>query len=721
MSKSREASIGKMHIVDAIDHLSNMAELDSATSKEELIAQGLKAQLRSLKELTPSARERVLALIKTTFRTIHHYLKHIYHKDEVELKDIEMQQGIQAMMKLAVEAAEKLKSCTSLFRYTYKEGKFTEIKEYQQLATFYFDSVLKRFQEVVAVEEVWESQWEGEDLYLNIERVGLKDLDTVKRDQQYELFSIRQEDGSSFFNRNLLRHIKLITDFDQLVSDLEGEDPLLMVHLLGSKQAQVVADSIKTEIKDLFDTFCVGAKKHRKLPLVAKIKKLVIPLILAANKKNVLTEAEGKSCGLYLSDYHRFLRALLMSEDYQRLIEHSFAEVDTFGQEMIELVDKLCFAFFTPLVDRAEWVNYLCQLISRGLREVPQKKQKALAPKSFLQDVFNAYESIDQLLKNYPNGPLFKAMDLFRERAEIAGFDPLLQGNPAYQLYTLTGKSLTAICLSLPCPTQHQKIHDAIVVEEFKGYLRFLSRREKPQIHLLINLQDPTSWQEHSRCQVLHQLVDEPEKQPGLAVITLPKRGDFYYQTDAYAELDEAAAFLQTITDQIEGEKSCGFGFSGQIKKKDVLAFCRKGLPIIHEVFFDGEEKLSRQKRLDFIEIFYLLLAFKAIDLTRPAYFSFSCKDAVDVGAMSSAGFFALTLLLKGEKKWSVANQNTFFYLVFCPALMVRERLIDSRRFYRAMSALSVLAQAIEKKKEAVVESLTPLYRASFLATLDIE
>ena len=717
VAKKQPATAEKMHIIDAIDHLSNMAELDARLDKEELFLGGLKTQLRTLKELTPSGRERVLNTIKSAFHTVHRYLKHIYHKEDEELKDLELQQGIQAMMKLAIEAGEKLSAFTGFFQFTYKEGKLTEIRECEELKKFYFDYVLERFQEVVATEELWESQWEGEDLYLNIEKIGLKDLETVKRDQQYELFSIKQEDGSSFFNRNLLRHIKLITDFDQLVHDLEGEDPLLMVHLLSSKLSYQIAKEIKDDVKDALATFSNESKKHRKDRMTLEIKRLMLPLALAASEKNILTEAAGKTCTLYLDDWHRFLRALLVSEEYEKLSAHKLAEMDAFGRAVSKLVHRFCFALCTPRVDPSEWIKYVCYLAGENLTA---KKVSTASPKQVVRQLLSAYQAMETLLRKYPNGPLFKAMDLFRERAEITGFDPLLQGNFPLQLYDLETKSFSITCLRLPCPTQHQKIHDAVLVREFTGYLRTLAEQKKPGVHLLLNLQDFTSWQEHSRCEALHEFAEKEGKKGGLVVLTLPKKGDFYYQAEDYAHIDETAAFLTAIEEQIGGGKSSGFLYSLPSLRKEIAAFSKKALPLVCALFFRRKKTLTRKERLDFIEIFYVLLALKGIDVIRPQYVSFTCKDSVDIGAVFSGLFFTFVQWLSGLQKWEQKEQQMLLYLLFSPALMVRERLLDHRRFQRGLSALEVLAQGFEKDQAKIKSALSPLYKASLFQALSI-
>src|SRR5206468_177198 len=52
------------------------------------------------------------------------------------------------------------------------------------------------------------------------------DLETVKKDTEYELFFIRKEDGSRFFSPRLLRNIKLVCDFGSYFGERKELDPL---------------------------------------------------------------------------------------------------------------------------------------------------------------------------------------------------------------------------------------------------------------------------------------------------------------------------------------------------------------------------------------------------------------------------------------------------------------------------------------------------------------
>lgn len=697
--------------MDAVDNLSGMAELDIAIEKEGE-SLGVKGKLHELKDLKAEEKEATLAAVKGTFKTVHKYLQHIYTKDKEQLKDRDMQRGIKAIMILADEAADKLSSCTTLFKHTYKEGKVSEIQEYKDLTSFYKGKILKRFEEVLAKEAVWEEEWNVEGEEIDVARQGLKDLEMVKRDKEYELFYIRKDDGKPFFNRNLLRHIKLVSDFDEIITGFEGEDPLLRVNILLDYEAQSIAEEIRDIAKNELGDFYAEAFQHKEIPIVSDMIKMTMSLMLACNPQNLLENTMGKVCTRYLKDFHRFLRGILASDNYQRLIGHSRVEIDQLTRTLLNLIHAFAFAFFNHSGKKQEMLDYLTDLHKRANKgNLPERIDK-LDTIAFMSEIFDLHDDITTMLKKYPSGPLFKTLDSFQEKGEQEGFDPINQGNLPYYLFTFSSEAFDAKCLKIPCPTLHAHINKAEVIEEFKGFLRHIETKKGLEKHLHFNLQDRTSWEEHARCLALEKLQNKAEFANQLTLATLPKKSDFYFQSESYLNVKVAKDFLKILEEQVSSGEACGFFFSKNLSKKDLDSFVKKILPIIHTHFFQKKAKLDRKQRLDFIEIFYHFFILKILEMVRPDTFTFSCKDAVDVGAVTSASFFAFVKLLGKDSKWSLEQQDQLYWILLGPALIVRERLVDYQRFSRMASFLSTLTEVFSKEHDKIIKAVQPLYDA---------
>ena len=182
--------------------------------------------------------------IRESYRAIFKYLKDLFEKDKGQLRDEETQRGVQAMMLLAAEAAHKIDNYTDIFK---KEGEsVTELKEYKELQQYYLTKIVQRHQKTMESEEKWQKEWGagvGEDA-LGVQKGGLKNLESVRRDKDYELFLIRNEEGHPFFNRSLMHHLQLIGQFDFMLRDVTRENPFLRIPMILDRDAQAAAKEV---------------------------------------------------------------------------------------------------------------------------------------------------------------------------------------------------------------------------------------------------------------------------------------------------------------------------------------------------------------------------------------------------------------------------------------------------------------------------------------------
>ena len=102
-----------------------------------------------------------------------------------------------------------------------------------------------------------------------------------------------------------------------------------------------------------------------------------------------------------------------------------------------------------------------------------------------------------------------------------------------------------------------------------------------------------------------------------------------------------------------------------------------------------------------------------------PDSLSFTCKDAIDTGAALNGSFYALIKLLStgfDDKK----DQDYFRWLLYTPALFIRERAIDPERLNRALSALERIDGALSGDAKGLLKELGTLYSSNFLKHLKI-
>jgi hypothetical protein len=706
----------ELSVMEAVDNLSHMAELDLTVPGEKVEARGLTDEQMTERMNTLSwhdpeydgyNRER----IKETFQALLKYMRDLYERDKGHLREEEVQRGIQAMMLLAIEAAHKIDHYTGILQ----GEKAVDLKEFKELQQFYQTKVVQRFNILPEVEEKWHEEW-GPGV-VDVQSEGpLKDLEAIRRDRDYELLLLRQADGTAFFNRPLLHHMRLVGQFDQLMSDPTMEDPFLRILMITDRDAQASAREILLAAKPHIDLFYKQALKFKRVSFVASLSKAMMALMMAADTRRLVQNATGKHCLNYFHDFHYYLRSALNSPEYLKMAASPSLQTEEFLDAVYALSHAICSAFFFKTGSRHEMIAFIRGLIEKGARGIATQSQTA-SPIALWNNLRDCDESIRHLLKLQPAGPLLKSINVFKEGEELSGFDPISSENHPSQLYTFFGGKIHVSCMRIPSPTQQSHVHKADVVQEFYGFLRTLKGRR----HLLVNLQDRTSWLEHARCFALEEIAKSSEFQHCFSVATLPRNTEFYFQSGSYIEWDDAQEFMKQFKEQILSKEECGFYFPKEFHSRELEQFVPEALSMIHRIFFGGKERLVHKNRLDFIEIFYLMLTLKLIDLCAPDSISFTCKDGIDAGAALAAGLYALLRMANGIPEWSKQEKEFLLWMLYSPSLSVRERAIDPVRFNRIASALALVAAELEANARQTLEACSSLFNTPFFKGLKVQ
>lgn len=698
--------------LEAVDNLSSMAELDLTEielAKTEREEKGL--EIRANRWLDPKDEAKTLASVKSTFKVVHNYLKHVYSEESKHLKDAEMQKGIQSIITLAKDAAQKMDQYSKIYA---KQGSATETKEYIDLMDFYQKKILRHFEEMVETEDKWIEEWSGEADPVDIQRRGLKDFETVTRDRDYELFLIAKEDGSQFYTKNLIRHIKLVANIDQLMETVTGDDPLIKIKVVEDRQLQNRAHYMKSRLRADLDKWIQKAGKFREDPMIQSLYKGLMALMLASNPRNLIVHTSGKSCIGYFHDFLLFLRETLNNVDYISLIDNPPLDMSPFYGYTLDLIHKICYELFLYKIDQSQGLSLFTRIISEEEKKKVQKTQTSM---SLWNTILDDYYSMQSSLSKYPSGPLFKVLDLLQS-SEEREFDPFLQEDIPTGLYTVYLDSFKVGVLRSPCPIHQKQINTAHIIPEFTGFIRKLNASD--QRVLLINFQDRTSWKDFARCQAIEEYQKKAEIGKALDVVTIPKDTDFYLQSDVYIKSNNAAEFKQMLIEQVKSEEGCGFYFPKRFDRKELVAFIEDCVEMVHKTFFSSKEQLSRKNRLDFIELFYQFLMIKLIILNRANYLIFCAKDSVDIPSTNSAAFYALIKLLSGTSNWLEEEKDFLTAMMFLPSLLIRERVVDIRYLNRSVSMLAILSAELETDREKIATSLKKLFGKDFNKTIGV-
>jgi len=689
-------------IMEAVETLSSIADMDidavmNLVNHPELIDENQTSLQRVVQWLRPGDMGATVESVRDTFKIILHYLRNFYKKEYGYSLKPETTESIKSIMVLVGEAAKKLDRYTELFQHK-KTKSVTELKEYRRLQEFYLSRIAHKVDEstlgkwlIALTQRMMTSAapvtLEGKQASLS--KHVFVDLDSVKKDSEYELFFIRKEDGTRFFSPRLIRNIKLVCDFGESLTEVKMDDPLESVSLWREHHLNSVAAQLLKKAAPLINDF-YHELSNASGELGENVSKSIMALMICAEPHTIMHDPGLKGCAQYFKDFLYFLRLALNTREYQKLVAYSAA--DKHSVFMLNIVNTLCHALFYEVqLDENVFVNII-NLVHEAVSEVSTEHRNGAAADQVWSHIANDNAALTKLLKQHASGPLIKVLNLL-EDGSYNVFDSLWQDNTPYQLFNIHADARKVSNINMPSPTYQEFINKVSVTEEFKAALRLMMARMEGEHHLLINLQDRTSWKEHARCVALEDLQKLSDFSNQITVVTLAKDTEFYHQLPPYTTENHANVFIETFKKQILDENT-GYYFPNQLKEMLEPQYIDDLMHAIHRVFFSGKNVLSRDARLDFIEICYAFLELKLIELVKPTSMSFTCKDGVDVGSASNAELFGFLRLLNPEP-WTQKDFDHLSFLLYTNPIMIRERIIMPERFVRLQSTM----KAVEKVK----------------------
>lgn len=671
--------------MEAVESLAEAAEI-GISGKEIPEVEPMLLNLDILAWHGPEYSKRNRERVRESFVAILDYLKSFYSKEKGSLDNLDIQRGIQAVMLLTAEAAQKMDRY-DLYEGGGREESVTQLKEYQELEQFYQTKMAQKSRHYVVLKEGWQNLWKP----LAMGNILLDDpyhltWHSVCRDTNYELFLIRREDGTPFFSEELLRHLRLVGAFDTFFTEISGDDLFSKLQEIQERDLHESARQIIQELKGDLEEYFNEALRYKDRPLVSALNRAIMALMLAANPRH-LEERRNKRCSHYFSDFHYYLRMALTSEEYvgwdktipiSKLSSSNYSSA--FFKTLVNMVYGLVSAFYLRQGDVQEIGLFLERLIEEGAKGI-YREASTKSPESTWHAVSDEYTQMVWALKRHPNGPLLKAIQVLSALEEgemLWGFDPLIQQNIPSSMYSLDYQGKEVRCIRMPFPTRQESIKEATIAEEFKAFIQGMNAEGHPQHHLMILLEDGESSLSKARYEALLQFKKGQDyANEGLLLIHLPKTGDFYTQSGVYATLDEPGPFIDELC-----RRALKFSLKTHFVEVKEMA---EG---IYRQFFGEKNLLTRKNRMDFIEIFDNYCILKCLEVYQPDTISFNCKDGLDTGVAASAGFYVFFQKMQGKNEMNLTLWQEGLY---APSLLLRHRLILPEPLDRILSALNVI------------------------------
>lgn len=643
---------GKLTLVEAVETLSNIADMNIDPAITLFKDQGLMiTPSDSLREIDWQKGEG-LEVVKGLFSVVLDYLRGFYKDHYTSIKDAKTLEGIKTIMVLVGEAAKKIdKFQAEHFREKFKS--ITDTEEYKRLQEFYKKKISSTIDEGTLGKWLYAITRQSLERNKKLEKKSINehlfiDLDTVKKDSDYELLVIRKENGSRFFNPRVIRNIKLVSDFGHFFSRDTENNPLSQIHYWQDFFAQDYAEHFLNRIIPHINRFYAHFRLYKESELAFLINKSFMALMLAADKHNVKKNIVVKSSADYFSDAVDFLKKAINDREFQRM--HLYGVENEHSKILVSVIFNVAKALFEP--------EYNQSCIQPFIKELTKGKS-------------NPYQVIKQALRNHPGGPLSKAIELLEDNPS-SYFEPLSGLNVPTKSYELNFDHRIIDLIRCPCPVLQESIEKATLSPAFQVIV------DSSPDNLVINWQDPLHVRQEARCSSLRNL-----KTP---VICIPIESDLFRQEGEYREENKADVFKKHI--------------SHDLSKLAFKLPLTKWIDEIHKTLFESKKELSREERIVFLEFVVIFIELKAIEHYKAKKVYFICKDGLDVVPAHLSCLAHFYNLFKGSPTPNLETLLGF-------PLLVRERtLLDQS--YKKVDAFKTFCDEY-KKHSAASENLNRL------------
>ncbi len=390
------------------------------------------------------------------------------------------------------------------------------------------------------------------------------------------------------------------------------------------------------------------------------------------------------------AQYRQFIDALRTASRQSEFIQQiELALAGKPNDPYAACILRACYYRFSEvyLYDFCE--NLIEMMLKEGMRTLHPDCHEPL-PDVFdlpLDQQFKAIQAVSLSFKEPLSWSLIQRSSAFTNIC----YDPQRKSNIPYILCSIIPHSNHPLkIIRMGTPT----ISSSSITPEFKLFLTSCSLREKK--FLYISFQSENWHVEASRNQLLKPLAQEfPHR---FFLVILSKDTPFFHQTGLHGiPYQTAEIFINDFLAQLYSNQT-GFYFEASwlenLGFRDRLTAC---LQEVHQDIFNEERILSRQQRLDFIEIAYARLLLEIIDYLKLEhrclidFLCVACRDCNDRAVITLALLTALSLHYLG-KYHTPQFHRMLQVFIHAPKMLVIKEEMNLRR-ERLISALNTLAQ----------------------------
>jgi hypothetical protein len=368
-------------------------------------------------------------------------------------------------------------------------------------------------------------------------------------------------------------------------------------------------------------------------------------------------------------------------EQLRELVKEKQAQKNTTSlqtEALINFIEELCEWTYTGPKLMADMIDFVESHLTDAEIEQLWNAQPEELPKL-----------IEQIYERLGKHPKFNGID---ETPRL--YDPRHLGDlPSvlyrYPLKSQDGKASKEMkMIRTPNVTRDTRrdgkdLKEVAVVEEFLGFLD--SYQKKGKVHVYINLmfRNPKG-SEGVRCKAIEEL--EQHYPNTLHVITLTKDTYFYKQTKMFENLNNAVDFKKTFISEMfdKADKDSDYHWSPALGTR-WREECEQILEKVHAAYFQNRVELTREERLDFIELAYTEIIEAILNKLQPDSANDACKSCIDRGAAALAAQY-LKRHQSELKAMSPRKRKKFVAITLAPALLAMNRVMQDDKMQRFLT-----------------------------------
>lgn len=386
---------------------------------------------------------------------------------------------------------------------------------------------------------------------------------------------------------------------------------------------------------------------------------------------------------------------------------HNEASKRTFHQKLLEQLRELVSQKKEPLdspqaKEMAQFIEDLCEWIYTGPKLMPEMIQ-------FMESLLSA-EEIQQLMKaNQKELPtvISQFYQRLSENPRLSGidestrlYDPRYLGDLPSFFYSYKVQSQDKMSckkvkvirtpnVAKDVERDHSgKLLQVEIVEEFRGFLDSYQKNKK--IHVYFNLMQ-RGGSEGIRSRAIEDL--ETEYPEAIHVITLTRDFDFYRQKGNFVNLNNGDDFKKRFIEEMFNKNGADSHFHwSPALGSNWQEECSKLLDTVHAKYFKDKAELTREERLDFIEITYTEIIEMIVSKLQPDSMNDSCKSCIDRGAAALAEQYIKRN--QAQTNMSDSKRKKLMTIALAPAILAMNRVMQKERMERFQTAAQRLILA---------------------------